>query len=115
MSSVPKIDLATRNNVDGVWVRDVSAILAADPEAATASWRVQVRSAAASSLVVLDVPTTHGAVELVAGALVVTVPLAVMRLLEAGTYAWDGIYTTLAGRTVPWAAGDFVVEQGVTR
>lgn len=115
MSSVPKIDLATRNNVDGVWVRDVSAILAADPEAEAAAWRIQVRSAATSSLVVLDVPETHGAAEMVAGALVVTVPLAVMQTLEAGAYVWDGVYTTLSGRVVSWAAGDFVVEQGVTR
>ncbi len=115
MAVLPKIDLAVRNNVDGVWARDVSAILAADPEAATASWRMQVRSVADDHGVVLDIPATHGSIDLVAGVLIHRVPLSVMRTLEAGTYVWDGLYVTVSGRTVPWAAGAFVVEQGVTR
>lgn len=115
MAAIPTIDLLVLNTVDGVWARDVSQILAADPEAASAAWRMQVRGRAESRVVILDIPATHGSVELVDGVLIHRVPRTVMRMIESGSYVWDGVYTTTSGRTVAWAGGSYVVEQGVTR
>lgn len=115
MSAFPTIDVTAPNNADGVWVRDVSAIAAVEPTIATVVWRIQVRSAASNASAILDIPNSHGSISYASGVLTVRVPLAIMRRLSPGSYAWDGIYTTDDGRTVKWFEGAFTIEQGVTR
>lgn len=116
MSAFPTIDVTAPNNADGVWVRNISAIIAADPSAATAAFRIQVRASASDASTVLDIPNSHGSISYASGALTVRVPMSVMAArCKATSYVWDGIYTTTDGRTVKWFEGTFTVEQGVTR
>lgn len=115
MSATATVNLAAPNNADGLWLRDVSAIAAIEPALAAAKWRIQVRGAAGDTDAYLDIPNEHGAIAYTGGVLTVSVPLSIMSRVPAGLYVWDGIYTTEDGRTVRWGAGDFVVQQGVTR
>lgn len=114
MTAFPRIDVLAPTNADGYWVRDVSQVIAADPEAATADWRTQVRSKAGDRIVVLDMSSDDGSLSLVGSVLIHAVPLAAMRRVEPATYAWDGVYTTASGRTVKWFEGDFIAHAGVT-
>ena len=114
MAGFATIDLLVPGNASGIWIRDMSAFLAADPEIATATWRTQVRSVADPKILILDLSSSDGSIGLVGTVLTHRAPLAVMRSIEPGSYRWDGLYVTSSGRTMKWAEGDFVVRAGVT-
>lgn len=86
---------------------------------ATTVIRMQLRAAADAVDLVLDLSTESENEMLIADANASTVrglvPLAKMRGLAAGSYAYDIVVTQPTGRAIRTHAGLVTIEQGVTR